>query len=367
MNSTALVVTTTDKSDRVLDSQSIADQELNKYLESQANSIAPEISPIIPKIIQVEKVGITRNSSSTPYLVYTIEARRHCIFFKRKLLWHLLQAFLNSQRNIEDKIRAVISTERFDLKVMLGETWQTLFKPHVALFVEQWNNYHHLRAIPKSESLKDDLMEVREGESWANDLTAKEMHRHQFGQKNQSEIVAPPGKSTIDRLVSKILPFSEETKNAHHTQDEGSTSNSNHTNHSERLTTSAQDQILPQSEFGERQSQQLHTATPSEKLAAAMRNAIASKDWEIFTTALYGNEKYKAEAWKQLSAQEQQQLTQLTPPQVKMLAQARKAGKIATFVEHSVGGVFYIWLDGEAEAKMMTSTALPGFLQNLGN
>lgn len=297
MHST-LFATTTDncvsvaeQSYHVLDTQVIANRELNEYLESQVNSIAPEILPIVPKVIQVEKVGITRNSSSTPYLVYSIEDRRHCIFFKRKLLWHLLQAFLKAQHKIEDKIRAVISTDCFDLKVMLGETWQTLFKPHVTKFVERWNNRASITAMPLAKPLTGYVMGARSAKACARNYRLIEMQRH----KEQKVVISPA----------------------------------------------------------------------VEKLVLAMRNAIADQNWEILTIALYGNEQYKAEAWKQLSTQEQEQLRELTPPQVKMLAQARKAGKIAAFVEHEVSGIFFVWLHAQAHAETLTSSAVPSFLQNL--
>jgi hypothetical protein len=105
--------------------------------------------------------------------------------------------------------------------------------------------------------------------------------------------------------------------------------------------------------------------TAVEKLVTAMRSAITNSCWEILTEALYGREENKAAAWKQLSPQEQQQLTQLTPPDVKLLAQARKAGKIAAFAEHSTGGIYSVWRTFDDEAETLSSTALSGFLQNL--
>lgn len=298
MNSTTLVATTTnncvsvaERSYRVLDTGAIANQELNKYLESQVHEIAPEIQALVPKAIQVEKVGITRNSGSTPYLVYVIDKRRHCTFFKRKLLWHLLQAFLKAQHKIEDKIRAVISTDCFDLKVMLGQTWQTLFKQHVTKFIEHWNNRCAFVAMPYSEPLKGYTISARSAKAMLRNYQVIEMQQH----KEQKLVMF----AAVDKLVT------------------------------------------------------------------AMRCAIANESWEILTKALYGNEQYKAKAWKQLSTQEQEQLRQLIPPQVRMLAQARKAGKIAAFVEHEVGGIFFVWLRAEVEAEILTSSAVPNFLQNL--
>lgn len=212
--------------------------------------------------------------------VYTIENRRRCTFFKRKVLFHLLQAFLKAHYKIEDKIRAVISTNCFDLKVMLGQTWQTLFKSDVTLFVEYWNNRILGVAMPHCELPIEYTMGARSLLQW----------------HNQHSVV-----------ISSAV----------------------------------------------------------EKLVCAMRNAITNRNWEILTIALYGNEQYKAQAWKQLSIQEQEQLRELIPPQVQMLAQARKAGKIAAFVEHEVGDIFFVWLHGQPEAETLTSRAVPSFLHNL--
>ncbi len=47
----------------------IAQNELNQNIEQQANTIAPELTPWVPKLIKVERVGFTRNASNTPYIV----------------------------------------------------------------------------------------------------------------------------------------------------------------------------------------------------------------------------------------------------------------------------------------------------------
>ena len=52
-----------------LDTPMIATSELYSHLEQQAQSIAPQIE-LVPARIQVERLGLTRNASSTPYIVY---------------------------------------------------------------------------------------------------------------------------------------------------------------------------------------------------------------------------------------------------------------------------------------------------------
>lgn len=65
--------------------QRIAQAELNRYLEAQANAIAPERNPLVPIKIKVERVGFTRNASKTPYAVYKVDGRRCCTFISAKV------------------------------------------------------------------------------------------------------------------------------------------------------------------------------------------------------------------------------------------------------------------------------------------
>ena len=46
-------------------------------------------------------------------------------------------------------------------------------------------------------------------------------------------------------------------------------------------------------------------------IVAAMRDAIASSNWEFTRQALISREKYKADAWAMLTATEKQQLEAL--------------------------------------------------------
>lgn len=305
--------------------QAIASQELIQHVETQANTIAPEISAIVPKLISVERIGVTRNSSSTPYLVYVIEKRRHCTFFKRKLLWQLLQVFLKTYHNVEETIRSVISTDS-DLKVMLGGTWQTLFKPHVTKFVERLNNRNFVAAMPLVQSLQGYTLGARSAKACARNYKIIEMQRYR----------------------EKASPTAVEFDTKEDCQP------SNHSN------TSVQPADISRGAVEDEVS-----LPPVEVLVKAMKKAIANWSWEILAEALYGKEQHKAAAWKQLTPTEREQLTQLTPPQVRMLAQARREGRIAAFVEHSSGGIFSVWTTMDGEVQTLTSTAVAGFIQDL--
>lgn len=46
------------------DEVKIAQSELYQYLEQQVSAIAPELTPLVPVPIRVERVGFTRNASN---------------------------------------------------------------------------------------------------------------------------------------------------------------------------------------------------------------------------------------------------------------------------------------------------------------
>ena len=66
----------------ILEPPTIATSELHSHLEQQAQSVAPQIE-LVAATISVERLGLTRNASSTPYIVYRVKERRCCTFFKR--------------------------------------------------------------------------------------------------------------------------------------------------------------------------------------------------------------------------------------------------------------------------------------------
>ncbi|MBE9015883.1 hypothetical protein IQ272_06995 [Chroococcidiopsidales cyanobacterium LEGE 13417] len=124
----------------ILEPPTIATSELYSHLEQQAQSVAPQIE-LVPARIQVERVGLTRNASSTPYIVYRVKERRCCTFFKRQLLWQLMQAMLRAQYGVEDKIRSIISTPDFSLSFFIGSSWWHVLKQQICRFVERANNF----------------------------------------------------------------------------------------------------------------------------------------------------------------------------------------------------------------------------------
>lgn len=93
-------------------------------------------------------------------------------------------------------------------------------------------------------------------------------------------------------------------------------------------------------------------------IVTAMRDAIASSNWEFMRQALVSREKYKADAWARLTAQEQQQLETLVPAEIRVLKAALKRGAIASFREDDEGAMFWIWQDINAEPKLMSGTTV---------
>lgn len=124
----------------ILEAPTIATSELYSHLEQQAQSVAPQIE-LVAATISIERVGLTRNASSTPYIVYRVRDRRCCTFFKRKLLWQLMQAMLRAQYGIEDEIRSVTSTPDFGLSFFIGSSWRHVLNHQICRFVERANNF----------------------------------------------------------------------------------------------------------------------------------------------------------------------------------------------------------------------------------
>ena len=96
-------------------------------------------------------------------------------------------------------------------------------------------------------------------------------------------------------------------------------------------------------------------------IVAAMRDAIASSNWEFTRQALISREKYKADAWARLTLQERQQLEALVPVEIKLLKAALRKGAIASFNEDTEGGMFWIWTDVNCEPKLMSGTTIRNF------
>ena len=146
----------------ILKTPTIATSEVCSHLEQLAQNVAPQITPVAATI-SVERLGLTKNASSTPYIVYRVNQRRCCTFFKRKVLWQLIQAMLRAEYGlaanigedaspiaaIEDKIRSVTFTPDFGLSFFIGSSWRHVLNQQICRFVERANN--NQVAIRKSQ------------------------------------------------------------------------------------------------------------------------------------------------------------------------------------------------------------------------
>jgi hypothetical protein len=95
-------------------------------------------------------LGLLPNNS----IVYRVGENRCCTFFKRKLLWQLMQALLRAEYGIEDKIRSITSTPNFGLSFFIGSSWRQVLNHQICCFVERANNFSH------SEETSADPVEI---------------------------------------------------------------------------------------------------------------------------------------------------------------------------------------------------------------
>ena len=115
------------------DSKAIASSLLSS-LKFQSKPIIPLLKPLVPTLIEVERVGFTRNASNTPYLVYRINDRRCCTFVKRRWLFTCVQLLLKLKDGIEAKIRKISSSSDFGLFVLTQETREYIPGSYVKKF-----------------------------------------------------------------------------------------------------------------------------------------------------------------------------------------------------------------------------------------
>lgn len=97
----------------------------------------------------------------------------------------------------------------------------------------------------------------------------------------------------------------------------------------------------------------------------AMKEAIATSNWEILRLALIDREQYKSAAWAMLSAIQKQQISELVPPELRLLKLAKKEGRIAAFKECEEGGIFWVWQTVDADPNFLASTAVSNFLREV--
>lgn len=137
-----------------------AQNEPNQYLEQHANTIAPELTPWVPKLIKVERVGFTRNASNTPYIVYWVGDRRCCTFVKRRWFLEMIQKLLKLRWSIEDKIRSIALSPNFGLAVVAGDQQQYIPSGYIRKFFERYNCVAIERISPQQHCDCNDLYDM---------------------------------------------------------------------------------------------------------------------------------------------------------------------------------------------------------------
>lgn len=102
-------------------------------------------------------------------------------------------------------------------------------------------------------------------------------------------------------------------------------------------------------------------------LLSAMKDAIASKNWEPLRRELLIRKKHKPEAWAMLTKAEQQHIENLVPHEIKILKAAQESGAITSFAEDEEGGIFWVWETSNAEPRLLSGTAVAKFLRSISN
>lgn len=142
-----------------IDETAIAQAGLNHYVQ-QASLIAPEIRPLVPAQIKVERIGFTRNASNTPYLVYTVDGRRCCSFIKRSRFLELVQMLLKLKYSIEDRIQSMVSSPEFGISVKLGEYVKYIPRVFLNKFFERYNQIGLEKTEPCEQCSCNDLYDM---------------------------------------------------------------------------------------------------------------------------------------------------------------------------------------------------------------
>lgn len=134
--------------------------ELNQYLGQQASVIAPELTPLVPAPIKVERVGFTRNASNTPYIVYWVANRRCCTFVKRRWFLNMVQALLKLKCSIEDKICGINLSPYFGLSVKAGDRQEYIPSAYVRKFFDRYNQVAIEKISPQQHCDCNDLFDM---------------------------------------------------------------------------------------------------------------------------------------------------------------------------------------------------------------
>lgn len=143
-----------------LDEVAIAAADVNQHVEQLADAVAPELKPLVPAKIRVERVSFTRNASNTPYVVYWVGDRRCSTFIKRSRFLELVQMLLKLKYSIEDRITAIISSAHFGLSIKLGAQQQYIPRVFVNKFFERYNTVSLERVQPVSLCECNDLYDM---------------------------------------------------------------------------------------------------------------------------------------------------------------------------------------------------------------
>lgn len=141
-------------------SPDIAAADVNQHLEQLADAVAPELKPLVPAKITVERVSFTRNASNTPYVVYWVGERRCSTFIKRSRFLELVQMLLKLKYSIEDRITAIVSSAHFGLSIKLGDQQQYIPRVFVNKFFERYNTVSLERVQPVIHCECNDLYDM---------------------------------------------------------------------------------------------------------------------------------------------------------------------------------------------------------------
>ncbi|MUL39196.1 hypothetical protein [Gloeocapsopsis dulcis] len=124
-----------------------------------------ELPTFLPQgITKVERVGMTRNASRTPYVVYWVGERRCCTFFKRRLFFKLLKVLVAIAHSTISAVKNVETTEWGGLKIKsTTEAWilaraqvnKFFYNYHQAVFEQVTLSFQPEHAITSDRSGRD--------------------------------------------------------------------------------------------------------------------------------------------------------------------------------------------------------------------
>lgn len=99
-----------------------------------------ELPTFLPRgLTKIERVGMTRNASRTPYVVYWVGERRCCTFFKRRLFFKLLKVLVAIAHKTISTIKSVAMTEWGGLKVKTATAQWILARVQVNKFFQSYH------------------------------------------------------------------------------------------------------------------------------------------------------------------------------------------------------------------------------------